>query len=262
MLRQPGWLIAVIALVGFGLGALALDSPPARAQSNIAAGYAVDTLGDHSAFFGRIHKLICQESCAVGYTGGRAGRRRPQGAPAALSTTSALPTLAPAPVVVAGGMVPVPQSIFNCSCFGTGLGTRWVGRVQAANFLSASSAASAQCSSYAQNSGTQSPYITPSGGVSLGRNPYPTVNPIGVPGDVAAGFRGTTVFTQTSAAQSGNPRSAGCARCACRRQLSSFASSSGSGADTLLAPEAGDSNPISARCSQKRPEPRSVSAPP
>jgi hypothetical protein len=132
-----------------------------------------------------------------------------------LSTVSALPSLAPAPAVVAGGTVPTPQSVFNCSCFGVGLGTRWVGRVQSTSFTAASSAAAAQCSSYAANSGTQSPYIAPSGGVSLGRNPYPNVNPIGVPGDVASGFAGTTVFTQTSAVQTGNPRSAGCARCAC-----------------------------------------------
>src|SRR6202043_3233992 len=126
------------------------------------------------------------------------------GAPAALATTSALPVLNPAPAVVAGGLTLVPQSVFTCSCFGVGLGTRWVGKVQSANFQSASNAAAAQCTSYANKSGTQSPYITPPGGVSLGRNPYPSVNPYGVPGNVATGFRGTTVFTETSAAQTGS----------------------------------------------------------
>jgi hypothetical protein len=110
----------------------------------------------------------------------------------------------------------VPQSIFTCSCFGTGLGTQWVGKVQSVNYQSASNAAAAQCTAYAIKSGTLSPYIAPPGGVSLGRNPYPAVNPNGVPGNAALGFRGTTVFTETSAAEIGTPpRAAGCSRCAC-----------------------------------------------
>ncbi len=215
MRRPSGFVIAIIALLGFCLIELAPNSR-ALAQSNVAAGTPLvpsvtgplSTSGSNvSATTRTLTPLTIPAAAPVAAA---------PGAPAALSTVSALPSLAPAPAVVAGGTVPTPQSVFTCSCFGVGLGTRWVGRVQSTNFLNASSAAAAQCSSYAQNSGTQSPYITPPGGVSLGRNPYPSVNPLGVPGNVASGFRGTTVFTETSAAQSGTtPRAAGCARCAC-----------------------------------------------
>ncbi len=215
MRRQPRFIIAIVALLGFCLMELAANSR-ALAQSNIPAGTPLipsvtgplSTSGSNAAATTRTLTPLSLPAAAPVAAA--------PGAPAALSTVSALPTLAPAPAVVAGGIVPIPQSVFTCACFGVGLGTQWVGRVQSTNFLNASTAAAAQCSSYAQNSGTQSPYITPSGGVSLGRSPYPTVNPVAAPGDVAAGFRGTTVFTQTSAVQGGPPpRAAGCARCAC-----------------------------------------------
>ena len=214
MRRQPRFVIAILALLGFCLIELATTSR-ALAQSNIPAGTPLlpsvtNPLQSGSGTVATTRTLTPLSLPAA------APVAAAPGAPAALSTTSALPALAPAPAVVAGGTVPTPQSEFTCSCFGVGLGTRWVGKVQSTNFLNASSAAAAQCSSYAQNSGTQSPYIAQAGGVSLGRNPYPTVNPNGAPGNVASGFRGTTVFTETSAAQSGiNPRAAGCTRCAC-----------------------------------------------
>jgi hypothetical protein len=209
----------MMTLVGFGFDAL-MTCPSALAQSNVAAGTPLVP-----SAIGPLSTAPPAASSAPG-TGlttltplslpAIAPLAPAPGAPAALSTTSALPVLNPAPIIVAGGPTPVPQSIYTCSCFGTGLGTRWVGRVQSTNFLNASNAAAAQCTSYAINSGTQSPYISPPGGVSLGRNPYPTVNPNGVPGNVGSGFRGTPVFTETSAAQTGvPPRAAGCSRCAC-----------------------------------------------
>lgn len=216
MRRPSGFVIALVALLGFCLMQLAPVSC-ALAQTNIPAGTPLipSVTNPLSTGSGAASASSTRTLSPLSLPAAAPVAAAP-GAPAALSTVSALPSLAPAPAVVAGGMVPTPQSIFTCSCFGVGLGTRWVGKVQSTNFLNASSAAAAQCNSYAQNSGTQSPYITPSGGVSLGRSPYPDVNPMGVPGDVAAGFRGTTVFTQTSAAQSGAPpRAAGCARCAC-----------------------------------------------
>lgn len=215
MRRQPRLVIALVALVGLGLMGLALNSP-ARAQSNIPAGTPLipsvtNPLSSTSIGGSASTRLVSPLTSPAA-----APAAAVPGAPAAISTTTALPILAPAPLVVAGGMVPTPQSVFTCSCFGVGLGTRWVGRVQSTNFQSASSAAAAQCSAYAANSGEQSPYIAPAGGVSLGRNPFPNPNPNGAPGNVATGFRGTTVFTESSAAQSGiPPRAAGCARCAC-----------------------------------------------
>ncbi|HLI78561.1 MAG TPA: hypothetical protein VKV03_01190 [Candidatus Binataceae bacterium] len=208
-----------IALVCFGfLGLTASTS--GLAQSNIPAGVPLvpsatgplSSAPPTGASSGRLTTLTPLSLPAAAPSTAAAA----PGAPAALTTTSALPVLNPAPLVVAGGPTPIPQSIFNCSCFGIGLGTRWVGRVQSTNFQSASTAAAAQCTAYAINSGTQSPYIAPPGGVSLGRNPYPGVNPNGAPGNVATSFRGTSVFTETSAAETGvPPRAAGCARCAC-----------------------------------------------
>ncbi len=215
MLRQPRFAIVIAALIG--LMELALSSR-ALAQSNIPAGTplipsvtAPLTSASSSSALPSIKTLTPLALPAAAPSTAAA-----PGAPAALATTSALPVLNPAPAIVAGGTVPVPQSIYTCSCFGVGLGTRWVGQVQSTSFQSAASAAAGQCTAYAINSGTLSPYIPPSGGVSLGRNPYPTVNPNGVPGSVAGAFRGTTVFTETSAAVIGvPPRAAGCARCAC-----------------------------------------------
>jgi hypothetical protein len=215
MRRQPCFTFAIIALVAFGL-LLALNSS-ALAQSNIPAGTPLvpsvtaplssSSVAPAAPASKTLTPLALPVPVAVAAV---------PGAPAALSTTSALPALAPAPAVVTGGTVPTPQSIFTCSCFGVGLGTRWVGQVQSTSFQNAATAAAGQCTALAINGGTLSPYITPSGGVSLGRNPFPTVNPNGVPGDVATNFRGTTVFTQTSAATIGVPaRAAGCARCAC-----------------------------------------------
>jgi hypothetical protein len=217
--RGPRFAIVLVALVCFGFVELAPISP-AMAQSNVPAGTLLVPAS--------VGPLSSGPAASSGSTSSGLTRVSPlapppvvpaaaaPGAPAALATTSALPVLNPAPAVVAGGYLAVPQSIFTCSCFGTGLGTRWVGKVQSTNFQSATNAAAAQCNSYASNSGTLSPYITPSGGVSLGRNPYPTVNPNGAPGSVAASFRGTTVFTENSAAQTGiSPRALGCARCAC-----------------------------------------------
>jgi hypothetical protein len=215
--RVPLFAIAIITLVGFGFAQLARNSP-ALAQSNIPAGTplvpsATGPLSSGAPAPGSAPALTTLAPLALPAA---APSTAALGAPAALATTSALPVLNPAPVIVAGGPTPVPQSVFTCSCFGVGLGTRWVGRVQSTNFQNASSAAAAQCTSYAINSGTLSPYISPPGGVSLGRNPYPGANPNGAPGNVATGFHPTSVFTETSAAASGvPPRAAGCTRCAC-----------------------------------------------
>jgi hypothetical protein len=218
MLRVPRFALGTITLVCFGFVLLGLTAR-ALAQSNIPAGTplvpsSTSPLSPAPAA-GSVTSRTVTTLSPLALPAAAPSTAAP-GAPAALATTSALPALAPAPVVVTGGAVPVPQAVFTCSCFGVGLGTRWVGRVQSTNFLSASNAAAAQCTAYAINSGTLSPYIAQAGGVSLGRNPFPTVNPNGVPGSVAGAFRGVPVFTETSAAETGVPaRAAGCARCAC-----------------------------------------------
>ena len=221
--------IAIVTLVFYlGFGELARNSS-ALAQTNVAPGVplipsATGPFSSGSSSGSSLSSGVTTLSPLAAPAA--APSTAAPGAPAALATTSALPVLNPAPVVVAGGPTPVPQSLFTCACSGVGIGTRWVGKVQSTNFLNASNAAAAQCSQYAGLSGTLSAYIPPPGGISLGRNPYPTVNPNGAPGNVATGFRGTGVFTESSAANSAllsspgasggiAPRAAGCTQCAC-----------------------------------------------
>ena len=137
------------------------------------------------------------------------------GAPAALATQVALPVLNPAPAIVSGNP-PLPlQSVFRCSCFGTGLGTQWIGQVQAANYISASQTARGQCVAYVRNaSGASSPYIPQASGFSFGRSVFPSVNPNLAPGDVISAPR-NPVATEASAASVIAAQSGFCGRCAC-----------------------------------------------
>lgn len=136
------------------------------------------------------------------------------GAPAALSTAAALPVLQPAPVVVAVPTAAV-QSVYRCSCFGVGIGVQWVGQVQATSYIGASQSAQGQCSSFVRTTnGTQSPYISPPGGISFGRSPYPSVNPNLAPGNVVSVPR-NPVATEASASSVVAAQQTYCARCAC-----------------------------------------------
>jgi hypothetical protein len=136
------------------------------------------------------------------------------GAPAALATTSALPVLNPAPVVVSSAALAPAQSVFRCSCFGTGLGVQWIGQVQATSFTSASQAAVGQCAAYVRSTATSSPYINPPGGASFGRSPFPTVNPNLAPGNVVAVPR-SPVNTEATSSSIVASQTGYCARCAC-----------------------------------------------
>jgi len=122
--------------------------------------------------------------------------------------------LNPAPVVVSSAALAPAQSEFRCSCFGTGLGTQWVGQVQATSFVSASQAASGQCAAYVKGTATSSPYINPPGGASFGRSPFPTVNPNLAPGNVVAVPR-SPVNNQAAASSVVAAQAGYCARCAC-----------------------------------------------
>ena len=136
------------------------------------------------------------------------------GAPAALSTTSALPQLAPAPVIVQSTF-PAPQQTFRCSCFGIGTGTRWVGVVQAGNFTQADAVAQGQCVNYLLNSNEPSPYLALGGSGFTTRSPFPAVNPNIAPGNVTS-RTGVTAQTEVSAASSGALTVASyCQRCSC-----------------------------------------------
>ncbi len=137
------------------------------------------------------------------------------GAPAAFNTASALPRLAPAPIVVQAAPMPGQQS-FRCSCFGFGTGTRWIGVVPAANFTQADAAAQGQCVNYLLNSNAPSSSLPVSAGGFTTRSPYPAVNPNIAPGNVATFRTGITAQTQISAAAAGAATLATyCQRCAC-----------------------------------------------
>lgn len=89
------------------------------------------------------------------------------------------PAQLPAPVSTA--IAPVPLSVpslpaaystpaarmFNCSCFGPGAPTHWMGQVTASGYLSASQSASGACVAYGQ--GKPPPYGT-AGGIGAGNS--------------------------------------------------------------------------------------------
>jgi hypothetical protein len=138
------------------------------------------------------------------------------GAPAALATTSALPVLNPAPVVISSSAPALAdaQTVYRCSCFGTGLGIQWIGQIQASSFTSASQAAVGQCAAYVRSTATSSPYINPPGGVNFGRSVFPTENPNLAPGDVVTVPR-SAVNTEATSSSIIASETGYCGRCAC-----------------------------------------------
>jgi hypothetical protein len=138
------------------------------------------------------------------------------GAPAALATTSALPVLNPAPAIISSSAPALAsaQTVYRCSCFGTGLGIQWIGQVQASSFTTASQAAVGQCAAYVRSTGTTSPYINPPGGTSFARSVFPNENPNLAPGDVVTVPR-SAVNTQVAASSIIASETGYCGRCAC-----------------------------------------------
>jgi len=67
---------------------------------------------------------------------------------------AAIPTpLAPAPLAAA--------RVFNCTCFGPGSGTHWMGRVSASGYFGARQGATSACLSFNQLKQIHSPFRTP-----------------------------------------------------------------------------------------------------
>lgn len=136
------------------------------------------------------------------------------GAPAAIGTTSALPQLAPAPIVVQSAPPAQPQT-FRCSCFGLGTGTRWIGVVSAATFTQADQAAQGQCVNYLISANEPSPYLPLRGTAFTTTSPFPNVNPNIAMGSVVT-RSSITSQTQVSNATLGSLTVANyCTRCAC-----------------------------------------------
>jgi hypothetical protein len=137
------------------------------------------------------------------------------GAPAALATQVALPVLNPAPAVVSGNPPLAMQSVFRCSCFGTGLGVQWIGQVQATSYTGANQAAQGQCAAFERaTSGVASPFIPQAAGFSFGRTVFPGVNPNLAPGDVVTVPR-NPVATEAAASSIIAAETGYCGRCAC-----------------------------------------------
>lgn len=140
----------------------------------------------------------------------------PAGAPVATSTTGALPQLAPAPGVVQAAPQASPQ-VFRCSCFGNGIGTQWIGTVQASSYTLADQSAQSQCLAFHLDRNPGSPYIPPSAS-SATKSPYPTVNPNAPPGTVINPYAGGLTAPPGTFLPANVQRfslNAFCSRCAC-----------------------------------------------
>ena len=80
----------------------------------------------------------------------------PQPPPSPPAQLPAPITTAVAPPVIAIPSQPAPYSppgprVFNCSCSGPGVGTRWMGQVTAPNYFSARQSAGGACTGYVQS---------------------------------------------------------------------------------------------------------------
>src|SRR5271155_3365931 len=62
-------------------------------------------------------------------------------------TTAVAPPVAAIPSLPAAYSTPGPR-VFNCSCFGPGVGTRWMGQVTASSYFSARQSAGGACLAY------------------------------------------------------------------------------------------------------------------
>jgi hypothetical protein len=84
---------------------------------------------------------------------------QPQGLPSLMvAATPATPT-------------PTPSAhVFNCSCYGPGTGTHWMGQLQASSFFSARQAATSACLTYNLDKAPESPFI-PTGVLGLPQAP-------------------------------------------------------------------------------------------
>jgi hypothetical protein len=85
------------------------------------------------------------------------------------AATTGIPPLAPIPSAAAPTPSPVAR-VFNCSCFGRGTGTHFMGRVSASGYFAARQSATSACLSSNELKQIPSPFAAPSqvGGAALG----------------------------------------------------------------------------------------------
>jgi hypothetical protein len=123
------------------------------------------------------------------------------------AATIGIPTLAviPTPAAIATA---VAQRAFNCSCFGPGSGTRWIGQVGATGYFAARQSAISACLSYNQQKQPPSAfnYANSYAGAAL----TPGLAGASQPADAAAAqvLPGTLNFSTAEQLQE-------CSRCTC-----------------------------------------------
>jgi len=88
--------------------------------------------------------------------------------PAPITTAIAPPVLA-VPTLPSAYSTPGPR-VFNCSCFGTAVGTRWMGQVTSSSYFNATQSAGGACLAYTQG---MHPNIGVAGGVGAARRYAP-----------------------------------------------------------------------------------------
>jgi hypothetical protein len=123
------------------------------------------------------------------------------------AATIGIPTLAVIPTPVATVTTTAPR-VFNCSCFGPGNGTHFVGTVSATSYFAARQSATSACLSYNELKQPASPfnYATAYSGLALS----PPVAGAYQPPDAAAAqvLPGTLNFSSSAQLQM-------CSRCTC-----------------------------------------------
>lgn len=120
-----------------------------------------------------------------------------------------VPSLVAVPTIPAASPTPGGRA-FNCSCFGAGEGTRWMGQVSAPGYFAARQAATGACRGYNERKEPAPALVLPHPGTQFGPNatlPPGFANPDGAAGVGAKLPGGLSV---SSAAQ----RHA-CAQCVC-----------------------------------------------
>jgi hypothetical protein len=134
----------------------------------------------------------------------------PSGVPslAQPAATIGIPTLAVIPTPVATTTA-ATQRAFNCSCFGSGNGTHWMGQVSATGYFAARQSATSACLSYNELKQPASPfnYATSFSAIAV---PTPPLTGANQPANAAAAqvLPGTLNFSSSAQLQE-------CSRCTC-----------------------------------------------
>jgi len=122
------------------------------------------------------------------------------------SQAQGAPSLIAVPTPVAASPTPAPR-VFNCSCFGSGVPTSWMGRVSASGYFAARQAATGACLSFNERREPAPPAVTSSPLAPVTTLPQGFENP-NLASSVGSNLPGK--LTTSSAAQL-----AACSQCAC-----------------------------------------------